>query len=132
MPQVEKYYDLSYVVVSMLFITPLFGFLTSMVTLNIIHLRFGQRGVAIIGAFFRLAAYIIISLHPPFPVVALAYALTGFGMVLTIFSIHARRLKACAQETVSSMLRGMHGLGTFEMPMRSWASSMRPMDWAAS
>ena len=77
--KIESYYDVSYVVVSAIFVSPVVGFLSSVLLLNTIHEKLGQRGIAILGPFTRLVAYIIICLHPPFPVVACAYALTGFG-----------------------------------------------------
>ena len=77
--QIESYYSVSYVVVSVLFISPVFGFIMSAVFLNTIHEKLGQRGVVLLGASTRLVAYITISQHPPFAVFACVFTLTGFG-----------------------------------------------------
>lgn len=46
---------------------------------NWIHLKIGQRGVAMLCSGFHLAAYIINCLHPPYPVLVVSFILAGFG-----------------------------------------------------
>ena len=42
-------------------------------------MKFGQRGVAFMGPLCHLIAYIIIAVHPPYPVLIIAYMLAGLG-----------------------------------------------------
>jgi hypothetical protein len=42
-------------------------------------MNFGQRGIAILAPGCRLVTYIIFSFHPPYPVLVVAFAVTGFG-----------------------------------------------------
>ena len=44
-----------------------------------VHMKFGQRGIAILAPGCRLVTYIIFSFHPPYPVLVVAFAVTGFG-----------------------------------------------------
>src|ERR1700749_2949044 len=77
--QLELYYHLTYTVVSLVFLSPLFGYIASALLNDRIHQKFGQRGIAIITASCHLTAYVVASQHPPFPVLVLIYILAGFG-----------------------------------------------------
>lgn len=48
-----------------------------------IHLRFGQRGVAVAAPICHIIAFAVVSSHPPFPVLVVLYGLSGFGNGLT-------------------------------------------------
>lgn len=78
-PYLETYYDLSYIIVSLIFLSPFVGYNLSAVLNNHVHLKLGQRGVAFIGPFSHVIAYIIIAVHPPYPVLVIAFMLAGFG-----------------------------------------------------
>ncbi|ROV96518.1 hypothetical protein VMCG_07828 [Cytospora schulzeri] len=78
-PYMGPYYGLSYTVVSLIFLSPFIGYALSALLNNWTHQRFGQRGIAILCSGFHLVAYIIASLHPPYPVLVVAYMLAGFG-----------------------------------------------------
>ncbi|KAF5000144.1 hypothetical protein FGRMN_1958 [Fusarium graminum] len=72
-------YNLSYIVVSLVFLSPFVGYILAAVLNNTLHRRTGQRGIGISCGLCHIVAYIIIALHPPYPVLVLAYALAGFG-----------------------------------------------------
>ncbi|KAK2738501.1 hypothetical protein FQN57_007016 [Myotisia sp. PD_48] len=78
-PYLEQFYNVSYTVVSLVFLSPLIGYVTSALLNNKVHVKYGQRGVAILSPGAHLVSYIIISQHPPFPVLVFAYVLAGFG-----------------------------------------------------
>ncbi|CAF3437820.1 unnamed protein product [Fusarium graminearum] len=78
-PYLEKYYNLSYIVVSLVFLSPFVGYILAAVLNNTLHRRIGQRGIGVTCGLCHIAAYIIIALHPPYPVLVLAYSLAGFG-----------------------------------------------------
>ena len=78
-PYLQPFYGLSYAVVSLVFLSPFVGYTLSALLNNAIHLKFGQRGVAFIGPLCHLLAYIIIAVHPPFPVLVISFILAGFG-----------------------------------------------------
>lgn len=65
--------------VSLVFLSPFAGYVASALMNNYLHLRFGQRGVAIFSAGSHLAAYIIIANHPPYVALVFAFILAGFG-----------------------------------------------------
>ncbi|CAJ0540299.1 Ff.00g074810.m01.CDS01 [Fusarium sp. VM40] len=78
-PYLEEYYNLSYIIVSLVFLSPFVGYILAAVLNNTLHRRIGQRGIGISCGLCHIVAYIIIALHPPYPVLVLAYALAGFG-----------------------------------------------------
>ncbi|KAL4723834.1 hypothetical protein ACLX1H_009479 [Fusarium chlamydosporum] len=78
-PYLEKYYNLSYIVVSLVFLSPFVGYIFAAVLNNTLHRRIGQRGIGVTCGLCHIIAYIIIAIHPPYPVLVLAYALAGFG-----------------------------------------------------
>jgi fucose permease len=88
------YYGLSYTIVSLIFLSPFVGYNVSAVLNNTIHMKFGRRGVAIMGPLCHILAYIMIVVHPPFPVLVLAYCLSGFGngLLVSMSRLHIRDL----------------------------------------
>lgn len=79
MEQLEEYYGISYLVISLVFLGPVVGYIGSAATNNLIHMHFGRRGVGAICAGSHLIAYIIIAIHPPYPVLILVFILAGYG-----------------------------------------------------
>ncbi|RXG41307.1 hypothetical protein VDGE_09630 [Verticillium dahliae] len=78
-PYLESYYKLDYIIVSLLFLSPFVGYVLSAIFNNWLHIKFGQRGIAVLCGACHLVAYIIVSQHPPYPVLVVVYALAGFG-----------------------------------------------------
>lgn len=78
-PYLQTYYHLEYAVVSLIFLSPFVGYNLSAVLNNAIHLKFGQRGVAVLGPLCHLVAYIVNAVHPPYPVLVISFMLAGFG-----------------------------------------------------
>ncbi|KAF5025414.1 hypothetical protein F66182_2516 [Fusarium sp. NRRL 66182] len=78
-PYLETYYDLSYIVVSLVFLSPFVGYIIAAAINNTLHRRIGQRGIGLSCGTAHIVAYIIIALHPPYPVLVVAYLIAGFG-----------------------------------------------------
>jgi fucose permease len=78
-PYLQDFYNLQYAVISLIFLSPFVGYNLSALLNNAVHMKFGQRGVAFIGAFCHLVSYIVIALHPPYPVLVIAFIFAGFG-----------------------------------------------------
>ncbi|RYP63683.1 hypothetical protein DL771_009171 [Monosporascus sp. 5C6A] len=79
LPSLGSYYDLTFMVVSMVFLSPFAGYITSAVSTDYLHQTIGQRGIAVLGSSCHIIAYVIISSHPPYLVLILAFVLAGFG-----------------------------------------------------
>lgn len=78
-PYMGPYYNLSYTLVSLIFLSPFVGYTLSAILNNWIHTHFGQRGIAIVCSTCHLVAYVVAVTHPPYPVLVIVYMLAGFG-----------------------------------------------------
>jgi len=77
--QLEEYYDLSYTIVSLVFLSPFAGYTLASIVNNATHVKLGQRGVAIIGPGCHLITYVVFAVHPPYPVLVVFFVIVGFG-----------------------------------------------------
>lgn len=76
-PYLEVYYSINYLTISLVFLSPIVGYTASALTNNVIHNKFGQRGVALIMSLSHLISYIVIALHPPYPVLVVIFMVSG-------------------------------------------------------
>jgi fucose permease len=116
-PYLEEYYNLTYTVVSLLFLSPLVGYTASALLNNWIHLRWGQRGVAIIAPTCHLTAYIITSVHPPYPVLVVIFMLAGMGNGLEDAAWNAWIGNMANPNEVLGFLHAFYGLGATLAPI---------------
>ncbi|KAJ6183836.1 hypothetical protein N7519_005137 [Penicillium mononematosum] len=78
-PYLEAYYQKSYTVVSLVFLSPFVGYTVSAILSNLVHQTLGRRGITIIAPTCHAIAFAVISVHPPFPVLVIMYVLVGLG-----------------------------------------------------
>ncbi|KAJ8058793.1 hypothetical protein OCU04_011781 [Sclerotinia nivalis] len=78
-PFLEQYYHLSYTAISLIFLSPFAGYTFASLINDPVHVHFGQRGVAIIAGLCHLISYIVLSLHPPYPVLVVMFIFVGMG-----------------------------------------------------
>lgn len=108
---------MSYTVVSLVFLSPVIGYVASALLNNTIHLRFGQRGVAFLSPGMHLLAYIIIAVHPPYPVLVIVFMLAGFGNGLEDAAWNAWVGNMEKANEVLGFLHGFYGLGATISPL---------------
>ncbi|OQE22906.1 hypothetical protein PENFLA_c012G01748 [Penicillium flavigenum] len=78
-PYLEAYYQKSYTVVSLVFLSPFVGYTVSAILSNLVHQTLGRRGITILAPTCHAIAFAVISVHPPFPVLVVMYVLVGLG-----------------------------------------------------
>lgn len=117
LPYLESYYDLSYLIVSLVFLSPFVGYTLSALINNSIHMKFGQRGVAVIAPTAHLLAYIVICLHPPYPVLVVAFILAGFGNGLVDSAWNAWIGAMQNANEILGLLHGAYGAGATIAPL---------------
>ncbi|KAF2842433.1 MFS general substrate transporter [Patellaria atrata CBS 101060] len=116
-PYMERYYDLTYIIISLVFLSPLAGYTLSALLNNTIHLRFGQRGVAIISPICHLISYIVICVHPPYPVLVVIFMLAGFGNGLADAAWNAWMGNMDRANEVLGFLHASYGAGATLSPL---------------
>lgn len=115
--KLEIYYNLSYTVVSLIFLSPLVGYNASALLNNTIHLSLGQRGVATLAPLCHLIAYVVISVHPPYPVLVVVFMLAGFGNGLEDAAWNAWMGNMANANEILGFLHGWYGIGATIAPL---------------
>ncbi|KAJ5864107.1 Major facilitator superfamily domain general substrate transporter [Penicillium soppii] len=116
-PYLETYYHLSYTIVSLIFLSPLVGYTLAAILNHRIHNTFGQRGVAVIAPVSHLIAYIISCLHPPYPVLVVAYIFAGMGNGLEDAGWNAWIGNMANANELLGVLHGFYGAGAVISPL---------------
>lgn len=115
--QIESYYGIGYTLVSLLFLTSFLGYMAAALSSNLIHYHFGQRGVAIIAPLSRLIGYVVMALHPPYPVLPVALLFPGFGNGLedSAWNVFVGELQHANQ--LLGIMHGAYGAGATIAPL---------------
>ncbi|CAK7267460.1 hypothetical protein SEPCBS57363_002600 [Sporothrix epigloea] len=117
LPYIEKYYNVSYTVISCVFLASFAGYLFSALANNLIHHRFGQFGVAILGSAGRLVGYIPMMLHPPFFVLPIFMVFPGLGNGVEDSAWNAWIGNMENANELLGFLHGAYGLGATIAPL---------------
>ncbi|KAJ9131825.1 MFS general substrate transporter [Pleurostoma richardsiae] len=115
-PLIEGYYNLTDIQVSVIFLVPPIGYVLAAQLNGLIHLRFGQRGIAIIGPLFHLVFAGGAAVHPPFLVLLLAVAAGSFGAGLVDASWCAWAAGLENANAISGLLHGSYSVGAAAGP----------------
>ncbi|KAJ4367420.1 hypothetical protein N0V83_007002 [Neocucurbitaria cava] len=116
-PYLQEYYHLTFVVISLVFLSPLVGYTASALLNNNIHLKFGQRGVAVIAPICHLVAYIVIAVHPPYPVLVVIFMVAGFGNGLADAAWNAWIGNMANPNEILGFLHAFYGVGAVLAPL---------------
>ena len=116
-PYMETYYGIDYITISLVFLSPIVGYTASALTNNMIHNKFGQRGVAAIMSLSHLLAYVVISQHPPYPALVVVFMVAGYGNGLGDSGWNAWIGDMANANEVLGFLHGMYGFGALLSPL---------------
>ncbi|KAI1342965.1 MFS general substrate transporter [Xylariaceae sp. FL0016] len=116
-PYIQSYYGLTYLVVSLIFLSPFVGYTAAAFLNNFFHLRIGQRGVAFVCSVCHLVSYVIIALHPPYPVLVVAFMLAGFGNGVADAAWNAWIGNMDRANELLGVLHGLYGAGAVLSPL---------------
>ncbi|KXT12859.1 hypothetical protein AC579_5380 [Pseudocercospora musae] len=116
-PYLQTYYHLPYAIISLVFLSPFVGYVASALMNNMIHLRFGQRGIAFLGPLCHLIAYIVIAVHPPYPVLVVAFILAGFANGLEDAGWNAWMGAMANANEILGFLHAFYGAGATIAPL---------------
>ena len=62
-PSIQHYYDISYTIVSLVFLSPFVGYGLAALMTDRLHLWIGRRGIAALAGTSRIVAFLALSLH---------------------------------------------------------------------
>lgn len=117
LPYLERYYDLSYTTVSLIFLTPFVGYSLASFTNARIHMVLGQRGVAVMAPLCHIATYAVLAAHPPYPVLVAANVVSGFGNGLLDACFCAWLGVMQNANALQGILHSMYSLGALFAPL---------------
>jgi fucose permease len=117
LPPILKHYDLSDIGVSLIFLVGPVGYVLAAQSNTLIHISFGQLGVAILGPILHILSCGVIALHPPFSVVLVAFAFVAAGTGLLDGSWCAWAGNMDNANTVSGLLHGSFSVGAAVGPL---------------
>jgi MFS family permease len=111
LPHISRYYSLSDLHVSLLFLVAPVGYILAAQFSDTIHYHSGQRGIALVGPILQFAATLLIALHPKFEWVLVAFAVQGLGSGLLDGSWCAWAGNMKKANTISGLLHGSYSVG---------------------
>ncbi|KAK0740712.1 tRNA wybutosine-synthesizing protein, partial [Schizothecium vesticola] len=117
LPYAQEYYDLTYTVVSLLFLSPFVGYLLAALLNNHVHHHFGQRGIAVLGPVCRLVGFIPMACHPPYPALPVVLLIAGLGNGLEDSAWNAWIGNMHSANELLGFLHGAYGLGATIAPL---------------
>jgi fucose permease len=104
-------------IISLIFLSPFVGYTAAAFLNNYFHLRIGQRGVALVASCSHLVAYVVIAVHPPYPVLVVAFALAGFGNGIADAAWNAFIGNMDRANELLGFLHGLYGAGAVLSPL---------------
>ncbi|KAI4260149.1 MAG: hypothetical protein LQ352_000414 [Teloschistes flavicans] len=114
---IEKDYDLSYTVTSLVFLSPFAGYTLAAIFSDRLHLLFGRRGIALLAPICKVIAYVVIATHPSYPAVVTILALAGFGNGITDAAWNAWIGQLAHANQLLGLMHGLYGLGATISPL---------------
>ncbi|CAA7261252.1 unnamed protein product [Cyclocybe aegerita] len=79
LPSIQRHYDLSYEVVSLVFLAGFGGYLTACMLNSVLQNAIGTRWVLLTAGVLYAGGSLLIAFAPPFPLVMVALTVMGFG-----------------------------------------------------
>ncbi len=125
LPYLESHYGLSDTEVSLIFLSPLFGYTVAALLSSILHTRFGQRGISILATCSHIVAYGVISAHPPYPTIIVMYALAGFGYGLIDGGWNAWTGSLKDANAIQGLLSSCYSIGATISPIVATSMSQK-------
>ncbi len=108
---------MDYTIISLVFLAPFVGYSIAAFVNNKIHMKFGQLGIAFMGPSFRIIAYVITCIHPPYPVLPIIFMVAGFGNGLEDGGWNAWVGNMENANELLGFLHGAYGLGATVSPL---------------
>lgn len=129
LPLISKHYNLSDLHVSVVFVVGPIGYIIAAQASSIIHHHFGQFGIAFIGPVLQTIAAGLLSLHPTFGLVLVAYAVLGLSTGFLDGSWCAWAGSMQRASTVSGLLHGSFSAGAATAPILATSMTTNGYTW---
>lgn len=130
LPSIEAQYNVSYSIVSLLFIAYAFGFLASAPVISILDLKLGRSRLLMLACSLLSVGYTILICAPPFPVIVFAFWVAGTGMALFLSISNAWIVNLLNGTTLLGFMHGLYGVGGVVSPLIATAMISKGIRWS--
>ncbi|WVQ76819.1 hypothetical protein IAR50_006493 [Cryptococcus sp. DSM 104548] len=121
LPSLEEYYDVDYLVISVIWIMNFVGFMTSGLTNVFLTDRLGFGIAASLGASMQGLAYVLMCWGSPYPLFLIAYIINGFGLGLQDAQVNSLTSRLPNAPTKMFLMHAWYGFGATISPFISTA-----------
>ncbi|KAH6614874.1 MFS transporter-like protein [Boeremia exigua] len=129
LPLISAHYNLSDLHVSLIFVFGPVGYIVAAQMSSLVHYHFGQFGIALLGPVLQIIAAALLSLHPPFGLVLVGFAVQGLGSGLLDGSWCAWAGSMEKSSTMSGFLHGSYSAGAATAPILITAMTTNGHAW---
>jgi MFS family permease len=98
-------------------LTPFAGYSIAAITNATIHVKYGQRGIAIMAPICHITTYVTLSLHPPWPLLVVINIISGFGNGLTDACFSSWVGVMDKANTIQGFMHACYSLGALFAPL---------------
>ena len=117
LPYIEQYYGINYAVVSTIFVANAVGFITAAFFVHKLDHKLGRAKTFILCEALNTIAFGIMIIPPPFPVFAIGYFITGFGLATALALNNVFCANTEPATTILGAYHGCYGLGGTIAPL---------------
>lgn len=111
LPSVKVHYGLTDLEMSLVFVAPICGSLTSAMSSGFAHSKLGRRGVSRLGVFLCIVNFATISTNPPYWLMLLSFVSAGLGSGLMNGSYNGWIGAFDGAHSILGLLHGCYALG---------------------
>ncbi|ROW13981.1 hypothetical protein VPNG_04094 [Cytospora leucostoma] len=116
-PYMEKYYEIGYAIVSLIFVGQAVGFITGAGLIDPMRLRLGRARSFAIAQVLMAGGYVAIACTAPFPAVVCAFFLVGLGMSINLALGNTFCGGLAGSTTALGAMHGSYGIGGVTGPL---------------
>ncbi|CAN8102480.1 unnamed protein product [Discula destructiva] len=116
-PYMEKYYNIGYAVVSLIFVGQALGYIAGAPLIDTLRARFGVGRSIAISQILMAGGYIMIACTAPFPAIVVGFFLIGLGMSINL-ALGNIFCGSLTQSTAAlGAMHGSYGIGGITAPL---------------
>lgn len=117
LPHIEKYYDISYSIVSLIWISNAIGFIVVASVSHKLQPWLGRSKSIPVGCIFSLIMYAIVLSGGPYPLVVVGFFFGGIGLAIVLAQANIFLSKLDKQSKYLAFFHGSYGIGATVSPL---------------
>ena len=130
-PYLELHYNVGYAIVSTIFIGNALGFILAAPFVQLTETRLGRSKSYILAFGLTTLAYIALVCDPPFPVVVIAFFVSGYGYATFLAMTNSWVVNLLNGTTILGSMHAFYGLGGVIAPLIATALVSKGVRWSA-